>query len=259
MYQIQRVIVVPDHLYNPRLSPLPQGLTPATIPPDRQWTSVHAGYADRVPSWVLESVVELWRIGQADNPFAPPPPGLVDIRSQPLNYDQYGFPLHTNGPQGTNCNLGALLRWGVILAGDAAVVRRHPLLGWQVLLALRSDNLRWAFPGGKAEKGEDPLATGIRELSEETGYRLPDWLVQLGPMHILSCGPIMDYRQGDHNWIESLVALWRVDYFASLRQPLRPLRGELSAVRWRTVRHLQAEEMSPGHDQMLMLLKAALT
>ncbi len=31
------------------------------------------------------------------------------------------------------------------------------------------------FPAGKLERGEPPLACGIRELAEETGYRAAEW------------------------------------------------------------------------------------
>jgi 8-oxo-dGTP pyrophosphatase MutT (NUDIX family) len=33
-----------------------------------------------------------------------------------------------------------------------------------------SNSLSLEVPGGVTEKGEDPLAAGVRELSEETGY-----------------------------------------------------------------------------------------
>ncbi len=33
-----------------------------------------------------------------------------------------------------------------------------------------SKTLSWEFPGGCIEKGEDPVAGGIRELKEETGF-----------------------------------------------------------------------------------------
>lgn len=41
--------------------------------------------------------------------------------------------------------------------------------GGRVALIQRSDNRRWALPGGYAEIGSSPAENGLRELHEETG------------------------------------------------------------------------------------------
>jgi ADP-ribose pyrophosphatase YjhB (NUDIX family) len=40
----------------------------------------------------------------------------------------------------------------------------------QVVLIQRSDNKRWALPGGYAEIGSPPSVNALRELKEETGF-----------------------------------------------------------------------------------------
>ena len=41
----------------------------------------------------------------------------------------------------------------------------------QVVLIQRSDNKRWALPGGMAEIGSSPSENALRELHEETGFQ----------------------------------------------------------------------------------------
>jgi ADP-ribose pyrophosphatase YjhB (NUDIX family) len=42
--------------------------------------------------------------------------------------------------------------------------------GGQVVVIQRSDNKRWALPGGYAEIGSTPSVNALREFREETGY-----------------------------------------------------------------------------------------
>ena len=54
----------------------------------------------------------------------------------------------------------------------AMVVARTP--GGELVLVRQfrfgSDDFSWEFPGGIVDTGEDPVAAGLRELAEETGY-----------------------------------------------------------------------------------------
>jgi 8-oxo-dGTP pyrophosphatase MutT (NUDIX family) len=55
--------------------------------------------------------------------------------------------------------------WAIVVArtvtGELVMVRQFR---WG------SDALSWEFPGGIIDAGEDPVAAGLRELREETGY-----------------------------------------------------------------------------------------
>ncbi|MGB0744045.1 MAG: NUDIX hydrolase [Opitutales bacterium] len=56
---------------------------------------------------------------------------------------------------------------------DWAVVVARTLEGELILVRQfrwGSDELSWELPGGIIDKGEDPVAAGLRELKEETGY-----------------------------------------------------------------------------------------
>jgi 8-oxo-dGTP pyrophosphatase MutT (NUDIX family) len=79
-----------------------------------------------------------------------------------------------------------------VLARDAAVLilLGEGTDGPDVLLLLRSDDLgshagQVAFPGGKADEGDDgPIGTALREAHEETGV-LPDGVVPVAVMPTL--------------------------------------------------------------------------
>ena len=55
--------------------------------------------------------------------------------------------------------------WAIVLArtvgGEIILIRQFR---WG------SDELSWELPGGIVDEGEDPVAAGLRELAEETGY-----------------------------------------------------------------------------------------
>jgi 8-oxo-dGTP pyrophosphatase MutT (NUDIX family) len=53
-----------------------------------------------------------------------------------------------------------------ISVGDGAVIDENG----RILLIQRSDNKRWAMPGGGLDVGETPVAGVVREVLEETGY-----------------------------------------------------------------------------------------
>lgn len=57
----------------------------------------------------------------------------------------------------------------ILVPGARAVV--HDRQG-RVLLHLRPDFRRWGLPGGIGEIGDDIATTAIREVFEETGYRI---------------------------------------------------------------------------------------
>lgn len=65
----------------------------------------------------------------------------------------------------------------------------------QAVLIQRSDNKRWALPGGYAEIGSPPSANALREFREETGYQAElDGLVGVyDNKHFASVSPYQFY------------------------------------------------------------------
>nr|WP_304528888.1 NUDIX domain-containing protein [Nocardiopsis sp. JB363] len=75
----------------------------------------------------------------------------------------------------------------------------------RVLLIRRSDNGRWAIPGGMVDPGENAPTALVRELREETGVDL----AHISP-RILTRGYVHDWRATDHAWVCSTAALYEL-------------------------------------------------
>lgn len=85
------------------------------------------------------------------------------------------------------------------------------------------DHTVWVLPGGGAEEGEDVAATAARELSEETGLRVPAEELQ-GPVAV-SRGP-WTFR-GINYWSEDYFFLYRVADWTVSTAGFSPLEQEL--------------------------------
>lgn len=76
----------------------------------------------------------------------------------------------------------------------------------RILLLLRVNSARiepgkWGFPGGKAEKAENPISAMLRELKEETG-------LTMAPRHCEEAGMVfVDYKEYGQKFTYSMFRL----------------------------------------------------
>ena len=59
----------------------------------------------------------------------------------------------------------------LVLAGTSVLLFRHDN-GGEFLMHRRADNGQWSMPGGMIEPGESAEDSAIREVHEETGWRM---------------------------------------------------------------------------------------
>ena len=89
----------------------------------------------------------------------------------------------------------------VVRLSVSAVVRRVRG-GEEILLMQRSDNGHWGLPGGHVEPGESVAAAALREVFEETG-----WRIELGRLVGVYSDPArqtVEYRGGERAQLVNL-------------------------------------------------------
>lgn len=92
----------------------------------------------------------------------------------------------------------------------------------EVLLILHKNGDHWAFPKGKAELGESPREAAERELFEETGLKVVEWLRET---------PLMEEYIPDHKQFRK-----QVSYFVAIvAGELRLQEEEVAAAEWMLV------------------------
>jgi ADP-ribose pyrophosphatase YjhB (NUDIX family) len=123
-----------------------------------------------------------------------------------------------------------------IMLGCAAIVVDE---GGRVLLQRRADNGHWGLPGGGVDPGEMVADTVVREVFEETGYRVE--VVRLhGVYSDPRIGQLIRYEDGQVVHIVALVFVCRVVGGE------RTVSHESTAVEWFDPRALP-EPMTPSH------------
>ncbi|MDI6101887.1 NUDIX domain-containing protein [Actinoplanes sp. NEAU-A12] len=109
-------------------------------------------------------------------------------------------------PAGRTGRVGrALGHWGENAAADAIVIADTGTERW-LLMIRRSDCGLWALPGGKADPGERPRQTAVRELAEETGLDLEGHVSTEIWRGVVDGDP----RNSDWAWMATTAHLFRV-------------------------------------------------
>lgn len=123
-----------------------------------------------------------------------------------LELDARGRPLHpwrdvlTDLAEGK----GFYWQWGPNYTVDPIVISHDDQP--KILLVKRSDNGKWALPGGFVDGDEIAYDAGIREVQEETH-------LSLEPVDTRYCyrGPVRDERSRLHAWSDTTAILWHAE------------------------------------------------
>ncbi len=126
--------------------------------------------------------------------------------------------------------VGILLRDGLVLACQRRRTVRYPM--------------KWEFPGGKIEQGEDARRALIRELHEELE-------IDALPGDTLLTHE-WDYSQGGTR-VDSDGA-FRITYFIVRQFTGEPVNRSFEEIRWVTPEELEALDVLDGNRQAIALL-----
>ena len=108
----------------------------------------------------------------------------------------------------------------MIEAAGGVVTRPSAEGGVEVLVVHRPRYDDWSLPKGKADPGEDPPTTALREVEEETGW-IAEITADLGEVHYT-----------DHRGRPKTVAWFRMRPIADTGAPPDP--DEVDEIRWLT-------------------------
>lgn len=121
-----------------------------------------------------------------------------------LKIDSLGRPLHPNLAEklkhGVLANKGFFWEWGPNYTVDPVVLAENKT---KILLVLRSDNHKWAFPGGFMNPNETVAVAAAREAKEETTISL-----DIDEAKIIFKGILGDHRSTAHSWTETTAVRW---------------------------------------------------
>ncbi len=127
--------------------------------------------------------------------------------------------------------VGILLRDGLVLACRRRRTVRYPL--------------KWEFPGGKIEEGEDARRALVRELHEELG-------IDAQPEGILLTHE-WDYSEGSPSADSD--GAFRITYFVVRRYTGEPVNRGFEEIRWVTPEQLDTLDVLAGNREAISLLR----
>jgi 8-oxo-dGTP diphosphatase len=126
---------------------------------------------------------------------------------------------------------------GLLVEAAGGIVWREDHGEFQVLLVHRPRYDDWSLPKGKADPGETPEQTALREVEEETG---------------LACtlaAPAGEVRYADHKGRPKIVRYWHMDPEPP-GNPFAP-NDEVDELRWCTPRDA-VNLLTYDHDRKLL-------
>lgn len=135
--------------------------------------------------------------------------------------------------------LRSMLQWLLMTTVVAAVIERDG----RILICRRPEGkahpLKWEFPGGKVEAGEEPLSALARELDEELGIR-----AEIGPA-------IARYEYAYEGRPPILLAFYRVTRFEG-----EPRNLVFHEIRWEVPQALAGYDFLEGDVEFVKRLAA---
>ena len=166
------------------------------------------------------------------------PPGATQARPAPPEPGAHG---HDNRATSTTpAHDGSGTQTGIVRVVGAAIVRNRRCLAAQ-RSACMSLPLKWEFPGGKVETGEEPEEALVREIQEELGVDI-------------TVGPYLATGTVPHRGQTLILDI----YEATLQGEAEPVAHEHATLRWVTAAELTELDWAEADRPPLRAVRAVL-